>query len=58
MNKKAAKGYMYLALTRSQIDQDTALSIVNEFEFISECISEEEAERFLDDAYKEADRYE
>ena len=58
MNKKAAKGYMYLALTRSQIDQDTALSIVNEFEFISECISEEEAERFLDDAYKEVDRYE
>lgn len=58
MNKKAVKGYMYLALTRSEIDRDTALSIVNEFEFISECISEEEAERFLDDAYQEADRYE
>ena len=49
---------MYLALTRSEIDQDTALSIVNEFEYLSECISEEEAERFLDAAYQEADRYE
>ena len=58
MNKKAAKGYMYLALTRSQIDQDTALSIVNEFEFISECISDAETEMYLHDAYKEVDRYE
>lgn len=58
MKKEVAKAYAYLAMVRSDIDQDTALLIANEFEFLTESVSEGEALKALQDAYQEADRYE
>lgn len=58
MKKEAAKAYAYLAMVRSDINQETALLIANEFDFLSENVSEGEALKALQDAYQEADRYE
>ena len=45
-------------MVRSDINQETALLIANEFDFLSENVSEGEALKALQDAYQEADRYE
>ena len=58
MKKEAAKAYAYLAMVRSDINQEAALLIANEFDFLSENVSEGEALKALQDAYQEADRYE
>lgn len=58
MKKEVAKAYAYLAMVRSDIDQENALLIANEFEFLTESVSEGEALKALQDAYQEADRYE
>ena len=58
MKKEVAKAYAYLAMVRSDIDQENALLIANEFDFLSENVSEGEALKALQDAYLEADRYE
>lgn len=58
MKKEAAKAYAYLAMVRSDINQEAALLIANEFDFLSENVSEGEALKVLQDAYQEADRYE
>lgn len=58
MKKEAAKAYAYLAMVRSDINQETALLIANEFDFLSENVSEGEALKALQDAYQEAERYE
>lgn len=56
MKKEVAKAYAYLAMVRSDINQETALLIANEFD--SENVSEGEALKALQDAYQEVDRYE
>lgn len=58
MKKEVAKAYAYLAMVRSDIDQENALLIANEFDFLTESVSEREALKALQDAYQEADRYE
>lgn len=58
MKKEVAKAYVYLAMVRSDIDQENALLIANEFDFLTESVSEGEALKALQDAYQEADRYE
>lgn len=58
MKKEVAKAYAYLAMVRSDINQEAALLIANEFDFLSENVSEGEALKALQDAYLEADRYE
>lgn len=58
MKKEVAKAYAYLAMVRSDIDQENALLIANEFNFLTESVSEGEALKALQDAYQEADRYE
>ncbi len=58
MKKEVAKAYAYLAMVRSDIDQENALLIANEFDFLTESVSEGEALKALQDAYLEADRYE
>ena len=57
MKKEVAKAYAYLAMVRSDIDQENALLIANEFDFLTENVSEGEALKALQDAYQEADRY-
>ena len=58
MKKEVAKAYAYLAMVRSDIDQENALLIANEFDFLTESVSEGEALKALQDAYQEAGRYE
>lgn len=58
MKKEVAKAYAYLAMVRSDIDQENALLIANEFDFLTESVSEGEALKALQDAYQEVDRYE
>ena len=55
MKKEVAKAYAYLAMVRSDIDQENALLIANEFDFLTENVSEGEALKALQDAYQEAD---
>ena len=58
MKKEVAKAYAYLAMVISDIDQETALLIANEFDFLTENVSERKAVKALQDSYQEADRYE
>ena len=58
MKKEVAKAYAYLAMVRSDINQEAALLIANVYDFLSENESEGEALKALQDAYQEVDRYE